>query len=364
MNEPGLNDQAMPGDTGKEQPVLVSPGARLAAGRQERGWTVEQVASQLNLAPRQVIAIEADDYPALPGMAITRGFVRQYAKLLKIDAAPLLASLGGETMLAQEPVRPRQNLSTPFSEARLPSMNARSGGSAKWLVAGAVIVAVGAVAYALQQGVDFAGMSQSATSQVKDGLSQITSPPAPPSQGAAAPAASDPVASPEPVNAQPPMEPAAGGNAANPAPSNPAAPAAAQGGEATSPPAPAAASAGTAATTAPAAAASPSATAPAPASPAAPAPAAAAPAAGGAAANPANALVISARQDSWVEVRPAGGKPLIARVVKAGETQSFEVTDTVAVVIGNASGVDATLRGAPVELKAPGNGNVARLTLK
>lgn len=74
--------------------------------------------------------------------------------------------------------------------------------------------------------------------------------------------------------------------------------------------------------------------------------------------------MIRVRQDSWVEVRSAGGKPLIARVVKAGETETFDVTDPVAVVIGNASGVDATLRGTPVELKAPGNGNVARLTLK
>lgn len=375
MNEPGLNDQAMPGDTGKEQPLLVSPGARLAAGRQERGWTIEQVASQLNLAPRQVVAIEADDYPSLPGMAIVRGFVRQYAKLLKMDAAPLLASLGGETMLAQEPVRPRQNLSTPFSEARLPSMNARSGGSAKWIVAGVVIVAIGAVAYALQQGVDFAGMSQSASSQVKDGLSQITSPSAPASQGTAPPASDAATASPEPVNAQPPMEPAAGSDTSSPTPSagpgqasNPAAqqaansgaPAAQQGAAApTQSPAPVtpAPSAAAPATSAPAAAASANTNVPS-------ASAASSSGAAGKPANAANALVISARQDSWVEIKPAGGKPLISRVVKAGETETFEVTDPVAVVIGNASGVDATLRGTPVELKAPGNGNVARLTLK
>lgn len=347
MNEPGLNDQALPGDTGKEPPILVSPGARLAACRQERGWTIAQVAGQLNLAPRQVVAIEADDYPSLPGMAIVRGFVRQYAKLLKIDAAPLLASLGGETVLAHEPIRPSQNLSTPFSEARLPSMSTRSGASAKWFAAGAVVVAMGAVAYAVHEGVDFAGMSQSASSQVKDGFSQITTPSAPASQGDGTPPTSDAATvTPEPVNAQPPVEQAAG-NGVNPAAQSAGArqtgDGAQQGSAASSQlpmTPPAAAPASTASTT----------------------PATATEAGAG---DAGNTLVIKARQDSWIEIKAAsGGKPILSRIIKAGETETLEVTDPLAVVIGNAHGVDATLRGNPVELKAPGNGNVARLTLK
>ncbi|WP_192805059.1 helix-turn-helix domain-containing protein [Noviherbaspirillum aerium] len=380
MNEPGLNDQAMPGDTGKEQPILVSPGARLAACRQERGWTVEQVASQLNLAPRQVLALEADDYPSLPGMAIVRGFVRQYAKLLKIDAAPLLASLGGETMLAQEPIRPRQNLSTPFSDARLPSMNARSGLSAKWIVAAVAVVVIGAAVYALREGVDLAGMSRSASSQVKDGLSQIGTPSTPASQSATdAPATANTTdaasAPPEPINAQPPVDPAAGngvnppgqaagtgqaGNGTNQQAANPNPSAPRQDGTATSQ-SPATSSAAAPPAT-PAATASPSAPAIASTPPSS---TVAATASTAAPVNASNSLVIKARQDSWIEIKSAGsGKPAVSRLVKAGETETFEVTDPVTVVIGNASGVDATLRGNPVELKVPGNGNVARLTLK
>lgn len=376
MSEPGLNDQAMPEDAGKEAPVAVSPGARLAACRQERGWTIEQVASQLNLAPRQVVAIEADDYPSLPGMAIVRGFVRQYAKLLKIDAAPLLASLGGETVLAHEPIRPRQNLSTPFSEARLPSMTkTRSKVSAKWIVAGVVVVAIGAVAYGLREGVDFAGLAQSAGSQAREGASQSNPSSAPGSQGDSTAAAPDSTAAlPEPVNAQPPVDPAASPGVSSSAPSSapnagqpgdvsgqqaatPVAPASQQGSALPSQPAAAPSATGTtgAASSASAAAAQPSA----PASPAA------APAPQASQANTGNTLVIKARQDSWIEIKAAGSaKPVISRVVKAGETETLEVTDPVAVVVGNASGVDATLRGNPVELKAPGNGNVARLTLK
>ena len=76
--------------------AALSPGAKLATARSELGWTIEQVASQLKLAKRQIIAIEADDYASLPEPAVVRGFVRAYAKLLKLDVAPLLALLNAE----------------------------------------------------------------------------------------------------------------------------------------------------------------------------------------------------------------------------------------------------------------------------
>lgn len=71
--------------------LAASPGAKLTAGRNALGWTVEQVAAQLKLAPRQIIALEKDDYPALPEAAIVKGFTRAYAKLVKLDPDPILA---------------------------------------------------------------------------------------------------------------------------------------------------------------------------------------------------------------------------------------------------------------------------------
>lgn len=68
----------------------LSPGAKLATARAAAGWSVDQVASQLKLAKRQIVAIEADDYASLPELAVIRGFIRAYAKLLKLDVAPLL----------------------------------------------------------------------------------------------------------------------------------------------------------------------------------------------------------------------------------------------------------------------------------
>ncbi|MFZ6654600.1 helix-turn-helix domain-containing protein [Undibacterium sp. TJN19] len=71
--------------------LALSPGAKLAAGRNAMGWSVEQVAAQLKMAPRQIISIEKDDYAALPEAAIVKGFVRAYAKLLKLDPAVVVA---------------------------------------------------------------------------------------------------------------------------------------------------------------------------------------------------------------------------------------------------------------------------------
>src|SRR6476661_11168917 len=81
-----------------------TPGMQLAMRRQQFNWTVEQVASQLNLAPRQIHAMETDNYDALPGMAVARGFIRSYAKLLKLDSAPLLAQIAREPSIADQAI--------------------------------------------------------------------------------------------------------------------------------------------------------------------------------------------------------------------------------------------------------------------
>jgi cytoskeleton protein RodZ len=84
----------------------------------------------------------------------------------------------------------------------------------------------------------------------------------------------------------------------------------------------------------------------APANPVAAAAPAAAPAAAGA-----NALVLTVREDAWIEVRPTkGGTPMIKRLVKAGSTETVNVDQPVRVIVGNPGSVSASLRGAPVAL--------------
>ena len=69
---------------------IVGVGSVLSAARQRQGLSVADVARQLKLGVRQIEALEADDYKNLPRITFVRGFIRNYAKLLQIDAVPLL----------------------------------------------------------------------------------------------------------------------------------------------------------------------------------------------------------------------------------------------------------------------------------
>jgi cytoskeleton protein RodZ len=69
------------------------PGRQLAEERRRQGLSVADLGRQLKLTPRQVEALEADDYERFPGNTFVRGFMRNYAKALHLDPEPLLAEL-------------------------------------------------------------------------------------------------------------------------------------------------------------------------------------------------------------------------------------------------------------------------------
>ncbi len=71
----------------------ASAGTLLRAGREAADLSVAAVAQQLKLAPRQIAALEEDDFANLPGRTFVRGFVRNYARLLHLDADTVLAAL-------------------------------------------------------------------------------------------------------------------------------------------------------------------------------------------------------------------------------------------------------------------------------
>ncbi|MCK9200598.1 MAG: DUF4115 domain-containing protein [Gallionella sp.] len=99
-------------------PVL--PGAALREARERIGLSVADAAGQIKLAPRQIEALEADDYQHLPEMAFVRGFVRSYAKVLQLDAQPLLAALP-QTRPDSVRVSPTA-VNVPFPDARSPQL--------------------------------------------------------------------------------------------------------------------------------------------------------------------------------------------------------------------------------------------------
>jgi len=75
---------------------LPSVGSQLRLAREARGLAVADIAQALKLGPRQVEALERDDWADLPGTTFIRGFVRNYARLVGVDAQPLMAHLGGQ----------------------------------------------------------------------------------------------------------------------------------------------------------------------------------------------------------------------------------------------------------------------------
>jgi cytoskeleton protein RodZ len=292
------------------------PGQVLAAQREAMGWTVEQVADQLKLAVRQVVALEAGDYAALPSPAVTRGFVRAYAKLVRVDPAPLVAQIAIDTGTPADSSTTAVRRPSPasFSQAKFPSHGKRSL-PLGWIAAVvAVAVAAGAAWH----------FGLIPTGQHADTSAGSASAPA--AGGASSEAASG--SSTETL--QNPSVPLIS------VPGPASAPAAAAPGPVVN--APATTATGAPPTTLPAPPANPV-TAAAPAAAATTAPAAA------------NTLVLTVRSDAWIEVRPAkGGNPIIKRLVRAGSTETVNVDQPVRVIVGNPEGVSASLRGAPVAL--------------
>jgi len=63
----------------------VNPGESLRKARESKGWTIAEVAAQLNLTPQRLGQIEVGAFDKLPGHTFARGYIRAYAKLLDMD---------------------------------------------------------------------------------------------------------------------------------------------------------------------------------------------------------------------------------------------------------------------------------------
>lgn len=268
----------------------VLPGEVFAARREELRWSLEEAATRLKLTPRQVIALEANDFASLPGMSSVRGFIRSYAKALGLDPEPLLEMVAREPNPAQGPMVLRRPLPSNGFPGRPSAPPPRKS---KWrnriilamvlLVAG---FAAGFEAYR-SQWVQIPPMDQlMAEIQLPDlGLGEFF--------GASS------------ANA----EQTESGDTLL---------AAAEPGIAKPPPAPA---------TAP-------------------------------------ALQLKLREDAWVELTTVSGERIVSQLMMGGTTAAFDITEPSVLVIGNAAGVEARLRGQLLNLKAVARDNVSKLSIK
>jgi len=326
------------------------PGKTLAAHREAMGWSVEQVADQLKLAVRQVVALEAGDYGSLPSPAVTRGFVRAYAKLMKLDPVPLVAQIEMDVPAAADlsanTAATRRPAPASFSESRFPLHGKRSSLPLGWIAGAVVVVAAAAAAW------HFGVVPMRSSEQAAPPANGATGATAPIATGVAGDSASANGSTVETLqNPAVPLISVPSPNSAAPATAAPAGVASATAASAAGPVVnvPNTSATGAPPTTVPAAPATPVAT---------QAPAAVAAAGAG-------ALVLNVREDSWIEVRPAkGGAPLLSRLVKGGSTETINVAGPVRLTVGNPGGVSATLRGTAVSLPAVPGKTLARVNLQ
>jgi len=141
MMEQLPENNADQGDSPAAAIPAVSLGKTLREAREHLGLSIADVAHQTKLAPRQIEALEADDFQHLPEMPFVRGFVRSYAKILQLDAQPLLAFL-------PQTNAPPMPLISDSVEVPFPSAHSPQRQNLVWLGA-ALLLAVLVVAFAV-----------------------------------------------------------------------------------------------------------------------------------------------------------------------------------------------------------------------
>ena len=82
------NPELVPGKN-----TVLTAGKKLAEARIAYGLSVEEVAGHLNLSVHSIKALERDDYESLPGYTFSKGYLRSYAGLLRLDPDDVLASV-------------------------------------------------------------------------------------------------------------------------------------------------------------------------------------------------------------------------------------------------------------------------------
>lgn len=341
MNEVGLNPLSESIETGIDEEKSVvrldTAGAKLSAARQELGLSLEQVAEQLKLSHRQVVAMENNEFDKLPKMVIVRGFVRSYAKLLRVDPAPIIACLPGETGSVDLDTDLRPTLATPFLESKSHFLGRAENHNNKYMV-GAGFLAVAALLFVLLQHFENSepfkylfAHADVAKPDVEQTAASL------PQSGVASQAeAQSDVFPPDPVaQTSTVVERAAASEVAVAPVVAPAQEVRAAQSSAPVLPNPAAAPVST-----PAVASNVDAL------------------------TGNNKLRLTFRQDSWLQIKKETGEIVTSHLAKAGTEEFFDVKEPVQLRLGNAHGVDATLRGVALDIAPPKDTNVVNLSVK
>ncbi len=283
-------------------PSPQSAGAWLRAARMAQGLHIAALAAQLKVPQAKLEALEADRYQDLPDLTFARALAKAMCRVLKVDAAPVLALLprGDEAGLD----RVSRGLNQPFRE-RPGREDTVSLDWLKrplvWAPAGLLLAALAIYLLPTQWlgSLDALGGSeaeQAAIQPAEPAASTVAETPPPPAE--LAPSA---VVQPSVVQAAPPVA-----SAAAPVVVPASAPVLAVGQV---------------------------------------------------------PLSIKTSAESWVEVVDTKGQVLFSKLMRPGESAALAAQPPLRLRVGNVSGTEITLRGAAVDLAAQAKDNVARLEL-
>lgn len=312
------NAPAVGSDTDSVQISRTGPeyrsrcGGALRLARETQGFSTQEVAHQLRMSAKQIEAMEADQFTKLPEATIVKGFIRNYAKLLKIPAQPLL-----DAYLVIVPDKQQHSLTLmPASSMKLVSDHQKPGSKRYLFVLLAAFVAI-SVWFFYQNFIQKPNPLSPTVDLVEpavEALPEIALPIAERNSQAAAPAA---VA---------PADTSAAGVTQAPA------------------------------VTADNTSTSPAAEVPAPASPSANATTA-----DSSAVNAPAKLELNASQETWVSVADAAGKEIYNKILFPGNRETIEVQRPFNIVVGNAHGATLMIDGENVDLAPHTRVNVARM---
>jgi len=117
-------------------PSTGLPGSLLRQAREEKGLTIDEMSAISNLTKQVIRGIESDDYSELAGLSFVRGYLKLYAKKLGVNEAEVVEPF--DRWKAEQSGEPVQATSTAGVGVQEPS----SGPSQSTMIAAAAVVVV------------------------------------------------------------------------------------------------------------------------------------------------------------------------------------------------------------------------------
>src|SRR5699024_5110525 len=82
--------------------LIMEIGVLIKEAREEKGFTLDNIQEKTKIQKRYLVAIEQDDFSALPGKFYARAFIKEYAEAVDLDPDVVLANFKEEKDIPEE----------------------------------------------------------------------------------------------------------------------------------------------------------------------------------------------------------------------------------------------------------------------